>query len=223
MDRVLNFPLAASANQAAPKATSSRTSASATSAARRNARRCTSDKFSPGNSNFGTTPFDYNLNQFEAMNPLEFNKGKMQPHAQTRSVHNAIWYVALGVLPSQRVFDPFKEANSSSVQCEHASRNFPLRGKTIQSVMEEVGSTFGFVEARPTFSLHDGDGTTQFLCNGSASVWLNDGLPMVNKYTLYLSPPPEEEPYIATGNPEETKWCKTLFRDWVLKIIQCNS
>ncbi len=106
------------------------------------ARKCTSDIFSPAQRTFGSTPFDYNENTFEILDPTNFNKARVREFGQNRMVHNAIWFKALKVLPGQKVYDFDKAKNTSTVVCEHGSQGYNLRGITIQQCVDECAETW---------------------------------------------------------------------------------
>jgi hypothetical protein len=207
----INFPVPAGSQ--AIETTSRRSSGGggggSASAASRKARKCTADTFSPSQRLFGTVPFDYNENTFEAMEPMNFNKAKLRAFANDRVAHNAIWFCALKVLPAQKVFDFIKDKNTSSVLCEHASQGYPLRNLTIQQCVDQAATAFGLVEDNlpVKYSMHHGDGERQYMSNGKHTVWLCDALPIVNKFDIYLQGVGQEA-FVADGvDASKTQWC----------------
>ena len=205
MSTVINFPKLETAPAEKKKGPGSKTSGA------RKPRASTSDKFSPGQSTWGTAPIDWCIQAFETLNPIQLNKSKTT--GLDRNTANAVWYKALGVLPDQRVYDVnSKAATLATAIHEHAAQSYPLQGKTIGDISSEMEAKFGVqqvavAEDEPVYSLHPGDGGRWYVSNDESSEWVNDGnpVPADDKFEIYQCDASKRW-YIANSAPGSAKW-----------------
>eukprot|EP00973_Karenia_brevis_P049352 6846449-Karenia_brevis.AAC.1 len=72
----------------------------------------------------------------ENIDPVMLNRARMRD--QTRQAYDCLWWFAFKVTPNDKLFSKFKDLNLQTCIMQHASRDYPARGKSIEQIIKAV-------------------------------------------------------------------------------------